>query len=273
MLVVKGCSQLVTLGGPARPRVHGELRDLAVIERGAMLVDGERIIAVGRESDVPVPHDAEVVDTAGRVVMPGFVDAHTHPVFAGNRAEEFELRATGVSYQEIAARGGGIRSTVRKTRGATEEELFDSTLRHARWFLRCGTTTIEAKSGYGLSTEEELKLLRVIAKVSSSGSIRCVPTFLGAHEIPDEFRSHPREYVDLVIQQMLPRVSSERLAESQWLPWDELDLWDFRALPARRIRIQAAGPLGRVRRGRAFPIRRRTTDRWADPFTRLERPG
>ncbi len=121
MLAVTGCSQLLTLAGPSRPRIRDELRNLCVIEDGAMLIEGERIHAVGRRTDLAVPKDAEVIDAGGRVVMPGFVDAHTHPVFAGDRADEFELRMSGVSYKEIAQRGGGIRSTVRRTRLATEQ--------------------------------------------------------------------------------------------------------------------------------------------------------
>ena len=136
--------------------------------------------------------------------MPGFIDAHTHPVFAGNRADEFEKRAEGSTYQEIAAAGGGIRSTVRKTRAASEAELVAAANRYVEWFLRNGTTTIEAKSGYGLSLESELKLLRVIARI---GPVRAVPTFLGAHEVPDEFRGRKEDYLDLVIQEMLPRAA------------------------------------------------------------------
>ena len=137
--------------------------------------------------------------------MPGFVDAHTHPVFAGNRADEFEKRSEGATYQEIAAAGGGIRSTVRRTRAASEDELLAAASRYSEWFLRNGTTTIEAKSGYGLSLDDELKLLRVI---STLGPIRTVPTFLGAHEVPDEYRGRRAEYVALVIEEMLPRAAA-----------------------------------------------------------------
>src|SRR5438045_1982502 len=119
--------------------------------------------------------------------MPGFVDAHTHPVFAGNRADEFEQRAAGATYAEIAARGGGIRSTVRKTRAATEGALLDAGHRYTEWFLRGGTTTIEAKSGYGLSLEAETTILRVIRQLNRESGLRMVPTFLGAHETPDEY--------------------------------------------------------------------------------------
>jgi imidazolonepropionase len=145
--------------------------------------------------------------------MPGFVDAHTHPVFAGNRVDEYEQRAGGATYEEIAAAGGGIRSTVRKTRAASEGELFESARKRVAWFLRLGTTTIEAKSGYGLSLESELKMLRVIRRLNEAGPLQYVPTFLGGHEVPDEYRGRTDDYVQLVIQAMLPRVAEEKLAK------------------------------------------------------------
>ncbi len=147
-------------------------------------------------------------------MLPGFVDAHTHPVFAGNRADEFEQRAAGATYAEIAARGGGIRSTVRHTREAGEADLLAAARRYRGWFLRGGTTTIEAKSGYGLTTADELKILRVIRELGAEGSLRTAPTFLGAHEVPDEYRGRRRDYIRLLIEEMLPAVWREGLAES-----------------------------------------------------------
>jgi imidazolonepropionase len=146
-------------------------------------------------------------------VLPGFVDAHTHPVFAGNRVDEYEKRAAGASYEEIAAAGGGIRSTVRRTRAASEEELFQSAKHRLRLFLRNGTTAIEAKSGYGLSLEAELKMLHVVQRLGKECPLHIVPTFLGAHEIPDEFRSNPSGYVALLINEMIPAVTAAGLAE------------------------------------------------------------
>jgi imidazolonepropionase len=140
-------------------------------------------------------------------VLPGFVDAHTHPVFASTRVDEYELRSSGATYEQIAEAGGGIRSTVRKTRAATEEELFGTAQRYSGWFLRTGTTTVEAKSGYGLTLESELKMLRVIRRLGY------VPTFLGAHEVPDEYRGRTDEYVDVVTKEMLPKVAELGLAE------------------------------------------------------------
>ena len=145
--------------------------------------------------------------------MPGFVDAHTHPVFAATRADEYEMRAGGATYEQIAAAGGGIRSTVRKTRSASEDALFNTARRRCGWFLRMGTTTIEAKSGYGLSLESELAMLRVIRRLNAENFLRLVPTFLGAHEIPDEYRGRTSEYVDLVTNEMLPAVAHDSLAE------------------------------------------------------------
>ncbi len=206
---VVNCGQLVTLAGPARPRIRDELKELSIIPDGGLLLRDGRIEGVGLSPAIQrdISSEHQVIDARGRVVMPGFVDAHTHPVFAGTRVDEYELRASGATYEQIAERGGGIRSTVRKTRAASEEELFEAATRYAKWFVRTGTTTVEAKSGYGLSLDDELKMLRVI------GRLGYVATFLGAHEIPDEYRGRKKEYAELVAHEMLPVVARERLAE------------------------------------------------------------
>jgi imidazolonepropionase len=213
-LLVVNASQLVTLSGPAGPRIGQELRDLGIVPDGAMLISDSRIVAVGTRAEIePQAKDAEVIDAGGRLVTPGFVDAHTHLVFAGNRADEFEKRCAGMTYQEIAAQGGGIRSTVRKTRTASEDQLLQAATRHAQWFLQGGTTTIEAKSGYGLTVDDELKILRVIRRTGETTPLRTVPTFLGAHEIPGEFAGRADDYVTLVVEEMFPRVTNHKLAE------------------------------------------------------------
>ena len=212
---VLNCGELVTLSGPARPRIRDEMKDLSILRGAAMLIRGGKIERVGTQTEIDplVGPEHRVIDAGGRTVMPGFVDAHTHPVFAATRADEYEMRAGGATYEQIAAAGGGIRSTVRKTRAATEDDLFATALHRGRWFLRMGTTTIEAKSGYGLALESELTMLRVIRRLNAEGFLRLVPTFLGAHEIPDEYRGKTSEYVDLVIREMLPAVARENLAE------------------------------------------------------------
>lgn len=215
-LAILGCSQLVTLASPRPgPRVGVGMRELSIIEDGAMLVGEGRIRKVGKRAEIEplVEASTEVVDAGGRIVLPGFVDAHAHPVFAGTRADEYELRAGGATYREIAARGGGIRSTVARTRAATEEELFRAGKRYSQWFLRTGTTTVEAKSGYGLTVEDELKILRAVKRLDAETPLRFVPTFLGAHTIPEEYSQRRALYVRIVIEEMLPRVAAERLAE------------------------------------------------------------
>lgn len=214
-LAVVNCAQVVTLAGPARPRVGAELGELGIVAPGALLVNGPRIERVGTDEEIRrlVDGECEVVDAGGRVVLPGFVDAHTHPVFAGTRVDEFEERIKGASYQEIAARGGGIQSTVNRTRAASLDELVATGKRYAAWFLRGGTTTVEAKSGYGLSLEDEIKILRAIKRLDDETGLRYVPTFLGAHSIPPEYRARREAYVSLLIDEMLPRIAPEKLAE------------------------------------------------------------
>jgi imidazolonepropionase len=191
------------------------MRELGIIADGALHLRDGRIVSVGPRTEIErsVPNDIEIVDAGGRIVLPGFVDAHTHPVFAGNRAGEFERRVEGATYAEIAAAGGGIRATVRLTRQASMDGLLAAGRRYADWFLRGGTTTIEAKSGYGLALDAEVKILETIRRLNADARLRYVPTFLGAHEVPDEYRGRIGEYVDLVIHEMLPLVARGNLAE------------------------------------------------------------
>ena len=188
------------------------MAELAIIRDGGMLIRDGKIDSVGPSNEIEKKsRGAEIVDAGGRVVLPGFVDAHTHLVFAGNRLDDFERRARGESYEQISKAGGGIWSTVQKTRAASEHDLLAQAKKRADWFLRCGTTTIEAKSGYGLTLEDELKILRVMRSVNQQSSLEIVPTFLGAHAVPRGMNVD--EYIELVIDQMLRRIARERLAE------------------------------------------------------------
>ena len=217
-LALLHASQLVTLAGPKRPRIGKELSELGIIRDGGLLIRDGKIDIVGGSDEIEeAARDAEVraglavVDLGGRLVLPGFVDAHTHLVFAGNRLGDFERRARGESYEQIAKAGGGIWSTVEKTRTASEAALFARATKHAEWFVKCGTTTVEAKSGYGLTLDDELKILRVMQRLNRETPLEVVPTFLGAHAVPRD--SSAGEHVDLVINEMLPRVAKEKLAE------------------------------------------------------------
>src|SRR5437588_2838733 len=215
-VAVLNATQLVTLAGPRRGRGRAEMGERVIVPAGGMLIEDGRVWQIGPSAEIEngLPAVSQVIDATGKVVLPGFVDAHAQPVFGGNRVDEFEMRAQGATYEEIAASGGGIRSTVARTRAASEEELLAQAKKHAGWVLANGTTTVEAKSGYGLTVEDEIKILRVIRRLNAETPIEFVPTFLGAHAVPDEFRSAPEQYVALVIHKMLPRVVEEQLAES-----------------------------------------------------------
>ena len=211
-LALLHAAELVTLAGPQRPRIGNELSGLGIIRDGGLLIRDGKIDIVGASDEIEeAARDAEIIDLGGRLVLPGFVDAHTHLVFAGNRLDDFERRARGESYEQIAKAGGGIWSTVEKTRAASEADLFAQATKHAEWFVKCGTTTAEAKSGYGLTLDDELKILCVMQRLNQETPLEVVPTFLGAHAVPRD--SSAGEYVDLVINEMLPRVAKEKLAE------------------------------------------------------------
>jgi len=208
-------SQLVTLAGPPRARRGKELSELGIISDGAFVAAGGKITHVGKSAEIEKLCDGatEVIDARGCLALPGFVDAHTHLVFAGNRLDDFEARARGETYEQIAKRGGGIQTTVWATRAASEDELYALAKKRASWFLRNGTTTVEAKSGYGLTLEDELKILRVIQRIGKETPLETVPTFLGAHAVPAEFREDRGGYISLIIEEMLPRIAREKLAE------------------------------------------------------------
>jgi imidazolonepropionase len=213
-LAVVNIGQLVTLAGPARPRAGKELRELGLMPDAALLIEEGRITAAGPYTELRslIPNEAAVIDAEGRCVTPGFVDAHTHLVFAGNRAVEFEQRIDGATYQQIAAAGGGILRTVKLTRAATEDELLAVARQHRDWMLRSGTTTIEAKSGYGLERETELRMLRVLARLNAEGPARIVPTLLAAHTVAPEFAERREEYVRWIVEELIPEVAALKLA-------------------------------------------------------------
>ncbi|MFQ5754162.1 MAG: imidazolonepropionase, partial [bacterium] len=187
------------------------------INNAALAALQGEIVAVGQTEDVEkqikLQDSAQIIDASGKTITPGFVDCHTHPIFHGSRENEFEMRIAGKSYVEIALSGGGIRASVRNLRQASKEELIEEALPRLDRFLAHGTTTIEAKSGYGLTLVDEIKSLEVIYELNRKHALELIPTFLGAHEIPDEYRKKKSDYLQLVIDEMIPLVHERELAE------------------------------------------------------------
>jgi imidazolonepropionase len=204
----------VTLLMGAAQVVTCDVMDERAVRTGqAVAMEGGRVVAVAPEPELARRfRGAERVDCAGGVLTPGLVDSHTHAVFGRWRADEYALRSRGVPYMEIARRGGGINASVRDLRERSEDELVELTRPRLRAMLELGTTTVEVKSGYGLTTEDELKMLRVIRRLDREGPLELVPTFLGAHEVPPEFAGRADAYVDLVVDEMIPAVAAEKLA-------------------------------------------------------------
>jgi imidazolonepropionase len=216
MLLIRHIRQLITCAGPA-PRRGAEQRIAPIIADGAIAADGEKIFFAGRDADLPDDiartANADVIDARGLSAVPGFVDAHTHAIFAGDRRDELRRRLAGASYAEIAAAGGGIVSTVAATRRASAEDLVTATRGRLDEMLACGTTTAEVKSGYGLALDAELKMLRALRQLASAHDVDIVPTFMGAHEIPVEYRSTREAYIRIVVDEMIPAVAADALAE------------------------------------------------------------
>jgi imidazolonepropionase len=214
--LVRNAAEVLTCAGPA-PRRGAAQGDARSIPAAAIAANQGRIVFIGFESllahQVALAPDATIVDAGGGAVVPGFVDPHTHVVFAGDRRAELRRRLAGVSYEEIAGDGGGILGTVLATRNASDAVLAADTGRRLAEMLRCGTTTAEAKSGYGLTTESELKMLRVIRDLHATQPIELAATFMGAHEVPVEYRTRRPAYIDLIVADMIPAVASENLAE------------------------------------------------------------
>jgi len=211
-LIIKNAGELLTLSSSFK-----EDSGLGMIQDGAVAIKEGRIFWVGKAGEVSkkffLDRDSREIDAAGKVVMPGLIDAHTHLIFAGSRENEFEQRIQGLSYQEIEGRGGGILSTVEATRHSSFDELFSLGKRRLDRMLCKGVTTLEAKSGYGLSLRDEMKILKVMKALRESHLIDIVPTFLGAHTFPKEFRENRAHYMGLLIEEMIPQVAQERLAE------------------------------------------------------------
>lgn len=211
-LIIKNAEELLTLSPSSK-----EESGLGIIRKGAITVKEGKIFWIGKTEELPkkfgLGKDGQEIDATGKVVMPGLIDSHTHLIFAGSREKEFEQRIQGLSYLEIAERGGGILSTVEATRKASFDELLLLGKKRLDRMLSKGVTTIEAKSGYGLSLQDEMKILKVMKALQEVHPIEIVPTFLGAHTIPREFRDARTRYIDLLTKEMIPRVAQERLAE------------------------------------------------------------
>ncbi|HWY26676.1 MAG TPA: imidazolonepropionase [Candidatus Angelobacter sp.] len=213
--LITGCSELLTLRGSV-PRRGLALRELGIIRHGAILVRDDRIAAIGprrRIERLRGARRAEKLDLGGRVVLPGFVDAHTHLIFPGSRAPEYEQRISGATYEEIARSGGGIRSTVKRLRGAPASRLRTRALANLREFAAHGTTTIEAKSGYGLDWKSEVKILTLMCELHQEQPVDIASTFLGAHTVPPEYRKRPDVYIELLVRRWIPTVATAGLAE------------------------------------------------------------
>lgn len=209
--------KLITPLDPGKPLAGTKQGDLLCFERGALICRDGKIEAAGDETEIGrslagIEID-EQIDCRGLLMLPGFVDPHTHMCFADRREEEFEMRLQGLEYLEILARGGGILSSVRAVEAASDEDLFGMTRRHALSALRSGTTTLEMKSGYGLRTDLELKMLKVINRVKRETPLDVVPTFMGAHAVPETYFGRPEEYVELVIEEMIPAVRRQGIAQ------------------------------------------------------------
>lgn len=249
-MLIHHASQLITLqGGPQRGI---DLGRLGLIENGAVLVRGETIAAIGNSDDMIRRYpDEPCLDAGGRVVMPGFVDPHTHLVWVGDRAAEFEMRLEGRTYLEILAAGGGILSTVRATRAASLEKIKSETRERAEMILKQGTTTAEAKTGYGLEAASELLQLQALLELNAEGPLEIVPTWLGAHAIPPEFKTDPDAYTDLICQSMLPEVKTWWRMHAPQLPLPFVDVFcetgAFTLVQSRRI-LETAIRLG-------FPVK------------------
>jgi imidazolonepropionase len=208
-LIIHSARQLITCASPGGPKRRAEMNNVGLIPDGALAIDEGKIAALGSTSEIISNfQSARMIDATGKVVLPGFVDPHTHAVFAGDRLNEFELRLRGASYLEILASGGGINVTASATRAASEPELIDVTWPRLTRLFELGTTTVEIKTGYGLDTVSELKMLRVIAALDRSHQLELIPTFMPAHAVPPEYAGRSDDYVALIVDEMLPAAAA-----------------------------------------------------------------
>ncbi|SFH39957.1 imidazolonepropionase [Desulfotomaculum arcticum] len=217
-LIVCHADQLITMAGASKTPKHGcGMSRIGLIEDGAVAVKEKELIAVGLTPEVmekvEVGPETMIINAAGKLVMPGLVDPHTHLVFAGSREHELELRLKGLHYLDILKLGGGILSTVSATRAASQQDLLQISLKYLDQMIAHGTTTVEAKSGYGLNLRDEIKTLIIHRELNTLHPVDLVSTFLGAHAVPEEYRGNPQEYVELVVGEMLPAVARDGLAE------------------------------------------------------------
>ncbi len=215
---IKHAAQLATLAQPSSaPRIKEAMNELTIIEDGSIWIEEGIIQAVGTTQELEEQfkhraHEAEITDATGHLVTPGLVDPHTHIAYGGSREREFEMRLEGATYMDIMNAGGGIHATTKMTREATEDQLVEQAKKRLDSFLKHGVTTVEGKSGYGLDLETELKQLRVMRRLQLEHAIDLVPTFMGAHAVPTQFKGREDDYVDLVVNEMLPAVANEKLA-------------------------------------------------------------
>ena len=208
-ILIKNADEIVTLQGSKTPRKREEMNELAIVKNGSIAIKDGRIIDIGKLKGY---NAKKVIDASGKTVVPGFVDPHTHLVFSGSREFELELKLKGFSYTQIKEMGGGIGYTVKRTREASVEELMKEALKRLDTMLAYGTTTCEAKSGYGLNIETEIKILEAYNRLNKKHPVDIVPTFLGAHAVPEEYKGREEEYIDLVVNEMIPVVTKKNLA-------------------------------------------------------------
>ena len=212
-LLINNIGQLVTVSANGeRVKTGEEMRSLGIVSDASLLIENGIIAKIGKKNELTAPEDFDVIDAEGRTVLPGFVDSHTHSVFAGSRENEFAMRAEGKSYQEIAEAGGGILSTMRATREASKKDLYHLAERRLDDMMRHGTTTVEIKSGYGLSPEAEVKILEVIHDLQRDHYATIAGTFLGAHTFPPEYKEDKQGYVDRICDYMMPYIAEKKLA-------------------------------------------------------------